>query len=146
MKKYFITETDEELVFGDTVELDLTKKTKHGSHTIEGTVKFSELSLPLLLEIGAIEEREVEEEEDNTSEEDLLDFGDETPCEALEALEEDFESLEERVESLEQEIRQLKDIHKDYVALTNKMLDTFKEFVLSLPEKEEKKNAQPKKK
>ena len=146
MKKYFIAETDEELVFGDTVELDLTKKTKHGSHTIEGTVKFSELSLPLLLEIGAIEEREVEEEEDNTSEEDLLDFGDETPCEALEALEEDFESLEERVESLEQEIRQLKDIHKDYVALTNKMLDTFKEFVLSLPEKEEKKNAQPKKK
>lgn len=146
MKKYFIAETDEELVFGDTVELDLTKKTKHGSHTIEGTVKLSELSLPLLLEIGAIEEREVEEEEDNTSEEDLLDFGDETSCEALEALEEDFESLEEKVESLEQEIRQLKDIHKDYVVLTNKMLDTFKEFVLNLPEKEEKKNAQPKKK
>lgn len=146
MKKYFIAETDEELVFGDTVELDLTKKTKHGSHTIEETIKFSELSLPLLLEIGAIEEREVEEEEDNTSEEDLLDFGDEPSCEALEALEEDFESLEERVDSLEQEIRQFKDIHKDYVTLTHKMLDTFKEFVFSLPEKEEKKNAQPKKK
>ncbi len=146
MKKYFITETDEELVFGDTVQLDLTKKTKHGSHTIEGAIKFSELSLPLLLEIGAIEEREVEEEEDNTSEEDLLDFGEEASCEALEALEEDFETLEERVESLEQEIRQLKGMHKDYVALTYKMLDTFKEFVLSLPDKEEKKNAQPKKK
>ena len=146
MKKYFIAETDEELVFGDTLLLDLTKKTKHGSHTIEGAIKFSELSLPLLLEIGAIEEREVEEEEDNTSEEDLLDFGEESSCEALEALEEDFENLEERVESLEQEIRQLKGMHKDYVALTHKMLDSFKEFVLSLPDKEEKKNAQPKKK
>ena len=139
MKKYFIAETDEELVFGDTLELDLTKKTKHGSHTIEGAIKFSELSLPLLLEIGAIEEREVEEEGDNTSENDLLDFGEDSPCEVLEALEEDFESLEKRVDKLE-------NMHKDYVALTHKMLDTFKEFVLSLPEKEEKKNAQPKKK
>ena len=139
MKKYFIAETDEELVFGDTLELDLTKKTKHGSHTIEGAIKFSELSLPLLLEIGAIEEREVEEEGNNTSENDLLDFGEDSPCEVLEALEEDFESLEKRVDKLE-------NMHKDYVALTHKMLDTFKEFVLSLPEKEEKKNAQPKKK
>jgi hypothetical protein len=146
MKKYFIAETDEELVFGDTIELDLTKKTMHGSHTIEGAIKFSELSLPLLLEIGAVEEREVEEEEDNTPEDNLIDFGDETPCEALEALEEDFEALEERVESLEQEIRQLKGMHKDYVALTHKMLDTFKEFVFSLSDKEKKKNAQPKKK
>ena len=146
MKKYFIAETDEELLFGDTIELDLTKKTRHGSHTIEGAIKFSELSLPLLLEIGAVEEREVEEEEDNTSGEDLLDFGEESSCKRLEALIEDFEVLEEKVEALEQEISQLKGMHKDYVTLTHKMLDTFKEFVLNLPEKEEKKNAQPKKK
>ena len=146
MKKYFIADTDEELVFGDTIELDLTKKTKHGSHTIEGAIKFSELSLPLLLEIGAVEEREVEEEEDDTPEDDLIDFDDETPCEALEALEEDFENLDKKVESLEQEIRQLKGMHKDYVTLTHRMLDTFKEFVLSLPEKEGKKNVQSKEK
>jgi len=146
MKKYFIAETDEELVFGDTIQLDLTKKTKHGQHTIEGEIKLSELSLPLLLKIGAIEEREVDEEEDNTSEDDLIDFGEESPCEALEALEEDFEALEENVESLEQEIKQLKDMHKDYVAFTHEMLDTFKEFVLSLSDKGEKKNVQPKKK
>ena len=146
MKKYFIAETDEELVFGDTIQLDLTKKTKNSVHTIESDIKLSELSLPLLLEIGAVEEREVEDGEDNTPENDLPDCGDETPCEALESLEEDFEVLEEKVESLEQEIRQLKGMHKDYVSPTHKMLDTFKEFVLSLPEKEEKKNAQPKKK
>ena len=146
MKKHFITDTDEALVFGDTIQLNLTKKIKHGQHTIEGEIKLSELSLPLLLEIGAIEEREVEEEEDNTPENDILDFDEESPCEALEALEEDFETLEEKVESLEQEINQLKCMHNDYVDLTHKMFDTFKEFVLSLPEKEEKKNVQPKKK
>ena len=146
MKKYFIAETDEEIKIGETLELTFTKEVKHGRIKAKEDVTLNEITLPWLLETGIIEEREVEEEEDNTSEEDLLDFGDETSCEALEALEEDFESLEEKVESLEQEIRQLKDIHKDYVALTNKMLDTFKEFVLSLPEKEEKKNAQPKKK
>jgi hypothetical protein len=37
-------------------------------------------------------------------------------------------------------------MHKDYVALTHKMLDTFKEFVLNPSAKEEKKNVQPKKK
>ena len=146
MKKYFIAETDEELVFGDTIQLNLTKKAKHGQHTIEEEIKLSELSLPLLLELGVVEEHEVEEEEDNTPEDNLIDFGDETPCEALEALEEDFEKLEEKVEYLEQEIRQLKGMHKDYVSLTYNMLDTFKEFVLNLPNKEEKKNAQPKKK
>lgn len=140
MKKYFITETDEELVFGDTIGLDLTKKTKHGSHTIEGAITFSELSLPLLLEIGAIEEREVEEEEDNTSEDDLLDFQDSEPCEELKQLYEAFCTLEEKVTKMES-------MHKDYVALTHKMLDTFKEFFIGCPGKEEKKqNAQPKKK
>ena len=146
MKKYFIAETEEEIQIGETLQLDFTKSVKNGriKHTEEITL--SKVTVPWLLKTGIIEEHEVEEEEDNTPENDLIDFGDETPCEALEALEEDFEALEERVESLEQEIRQLKGIHKDYVALTNKMLDTFKEFVIDLPDKEDKKNTQPKKK
>lgn len=146
MKKYFIAETEEEIQIGETLQLDFTKSVKNGriKHTEEITL--SEVTVPWLLKTGIIEKREVEEEEDNTPENDLIDFGDETPCEALEALEEDFETLEERVESLEQEIKQLKGMHKDYVALTNKMLDTFKEFVIDLPDKEDKKNTQPKKK
>jgi hypothetical protein len=146
MKKYFVADTNEEIQAGETLQLDFTKEVKHGRIKTTQDITLNEITIPWLLKTGIIEEREVEEEEDNTSEEDLLDFDDETPCEALEALEEDFEALEERVESLEQEIRQLKDMHKDYVALTHKMLDTFKEFVLSIPEKDEKKNAQPKKK
>ena len=146
MKKYFITDTNEEIQAGETLQLDFAKEVKHGRIKTTQDITLDEVTIPWLLKTGIIEEREVEEEEDNTPENDLLDFEDEEPCEALAGLIEDFESLEERVESLEQEIRQLKHIHKDYVDLTNKMLDTFKEVVLSLPEKEEKKNAQPKKK
>ena len=138
MKKYFIAETDEEVQFGDTIELDFTKEVKYGRIKTTKDITLNETTLPWLLKTGIIEECEMEEEED-TPDNDLLDFGDEPSCEALEALEEDFETLERRVDKLE-------DIHKDYVALTNKMLDTFKEFILSLPDNEEKKNAQPKKK
>jgi len=145
MKKYFCIETNEQVNFGDELHLTFFKETENGKVTVEKSITFAEDTLDQLIELGFIEEREVEEEEDNTLEDDLLDF-DETPCEALEALEEDFEALEEKVESLEQEIEQLKGMHKDYVALTNKMLDTFKDFILSLPEEEEKKNVQSKKK
>lgn len=145
MKKYFCIETNEQVNFGDELHLTFFKETENGKVTVEKSITFTEDTLDQLIELGFIEEREVEEEEDNTLEDDLLDF-DKTPCEALEALEEDFEALDEKVESLEQEIKQLKGMHKDYVALTHKILDTFREFIISLLDKEEKKNAQPKKK
>lgn len=146
MKKYFCIETDEQINFGDELHLTFFKETEDGKVTVEKNISFTEDTLDWMIEMGFVEEREGEEEEDNTPEDDLLDFGNEPSCEALEALEEDFEALEGKVESLEQEIRQFKSIHKDYVNLTHKMLDTFKEFFLNLPDKEEKKNAQPKKK
>ena len=136
MKKYFVVETDEAIEFGDVVSLTFFKETENGKVTIEKDVEFNENSMGLLIETGFIEERETEEEEDANN--DLLDFED-SPCETLTNLVEDFEALEERVDKLE-------NMHKDYVELTHKMLDTFKEFVLSMPDKEEKKNGQPKKK
>ena len=146
MKKYFIAETDEEIQVGETLELDFTKSMKNGriKHTEEITL--SEITVPWLLETGIIEEREVEEEEDNTPDDDILDFQGNAPCEVLSDIIKDFECLEEKVEVLEGEVKRLKNMHKDYVALTNKMLDTFKEFTASLPDKEDKKNVQPKKK
>ena len=119
MKKYFIAETDEEIVFGDTLELDLTKKTKHGLHKVKGEIEFSKHSVPLLLEIGAIEEHEVEEEEVNTPEEDLIDFGG-TGCEALDDLIEDFETLEERVDKLEER-------QDEFIKIINNLIECWKE-------------------
>ena len=119
MKKYFVVETDEVIEFGEVVNITLFKELKDGKVTIEKDVEFTEDSKDRLIELGFVEEREVEED-------DLIDFGDE-PCEALTALEEDFEALEKRVDSLETEV------HKLVEALIE---DADKE----------KKNARPKKK
>lgn len=140
MKKYFIAETDEEIQVGETLELDFTKEVKHGRIKTTQDITLNEVTIPWLLKTGIIEEREEEEEEVNTPEDDLLDFQDSEPCEELKQLYEAFCTLEERVTKLES-------MHKDYVALTHKMLDTFKEFFIGCSGKEEKKqNAQPKKK
>lgn len=149
MKKYFIADTEEEISLGDVVQVGLENKSKYGTHRFESEVKVTEKEIPFLLDFGVIEEREVEDE-DGDPEEEMVDFDrGEDPCpygygQLLDATIEDQEKLEGRVESLEQEIKQLKGMHKDYVELTHKMLDTFKEFVLSLDK--ESKNAQPKKK
>lgn len=62
MKKYFMKGTEDELQFGDMIEMDFTRDTKGGviHHHIE--CKFLPELIPTLLEDEAIEEREVEEE------------------------------------------------------------------------------------
>jgi ATP-dependent helicase YprA (DUF1998 family) len=123
MKKYFVVETDEAIEFGEVVNLTFFKELKDGKVTVEKDVEFTEDSKDWLIEMGFVEEREVEEE-------DLIDFEDE-PCESLVALEEDFEALEERVDNIE--------------GLIKEIYDTVKSITADL-KKKEKKNAQPKKK
>lgn len=128
MKKYFIAETDEELEFGDKIQVVLTKKTKHGLHNVETECEFSEDTIPFLLEVGVIEEHEVEEDEENN---DMVDFDAGETCEALDELIEDFEDLEERVDALE--------------ALTKDTYDTITEVLNILKEeiKKEEVKAKP---
>ena len=123
MKKYFVVETDEAIEFGDVVNLIFFKEIKDGKITIEKEVEFNEDTMDMLIEIGFVEEREVDEE-------DLIDFKDDS-CEALSALEEDFEALEERVDNIE--------------GLIKEIYDTVKSIAADI-KLEEKKNAQPKKK
>ena len=123
MKKYFVVETDEAIEFGDVVNLTFFKEIEDGKVTIEKEVEFNEITMDLLIKMGFVEEREVEEE-------DLIDFENES-CESLSALEEDFEALEERVDNIE--------------GLIKEIYDTVKSIVAEI-KKEEKKNAQPKKK
>ena len=120
MKKYFVVETDEAIEFGEIINLTFFKEIEDGKITVEKDVEFTEDSKDRLIELGFVEEREVEEN-------DLIDFSDEQPCEALAALEEDFEELEQRVDAMEVMIKEIYDLIKSSV-------------------KEEKKNAQPKKK
>lgn len=122
MKKYFVVETDEVCEFGDVLNLTFFKDLEDGRVTVEKEVKFSEDTMDWMIEMGFVQEREVEDEKDN----DLIDFDDE-PCEELAALIEDFEALEERVDNMEKMIKEVYDLIKASV-------------------KEEKKTAQPKKK
>lgn len=122
MKKYFLVETDEVCEFGDVLNLTFFKDLENGRVTVEKEVKFTEDTIDWMIEMGFVQEREVEDEKDN----DLIDFDDE-PCEELSALIEDFEALEERVDNMEKMIKEVYDLIKASV-------------------KEEKKTAQPKKK
>lgn len=122
MKKYFLVETDEVCEFGDVLNLTFFKDLENGRVTVEKEVKFTEDTMDWMIEMGFVQEREVEDEKDN----DLIDFDDE-PCEELSALIEDFEALEERVDNMEKMIKEVYDLIKASV-------------------KEEKKTAQPKKK
>ena len=119
MKKYFVVETDEAIEFGEVVNLTFFKELKDGKVTVEKDVEFTEDSMDWLIEMGFVEEREVEDEDD------LINFKDE-PCESLVALEEDFEALEERVDNIE--------------GLIKEIYDTVKSITADL-KKEEKKNA-----
>ena len=116
MKKYFVVETDEAIEFGDVVNLTFFKEIEDGKVTIEKEVEFNEDSMDMLIEMGFVEEREEEGD-------DLLDFEDK--CQAIAYLEEDLEALEERLSNLE---------------------GLYKELTALCKSREEKKNAQPKKK
>ena len=99
MKKYFLADTDDELVFGDVVNVTLEKKTENGLHKFTNDVTFSEDNLYFLLDMGIIEERESEEGEENNN---LINFNDDVDvAEAFDDFLRDFEALEDKVDKLE---------------------------------------------
>ncbi len=98
MKKYFVVDSEEEVMIGDVISVDFEKKVKDGI-TLKRTEEFkvTEDSIPYLLDMGIIVEEDVNDE-------DLEDFDDsqeEAPCEIVESLIQDIEELFERVEKLE---------------------------------------------
>lgn len=134
MKKYFIAETDEELEFGDKIQVVLTKKTKFGLHNVETECEFSEDTIPFLLEVGVIEEHEVEEDEEN---DDMVDFDAGETCEALDELIEDFEDLEERVDNLESLVKDTYETIAEVASLLKN--EIIKEEAKAKPEPSKKK-------
>lgn len=116
MKKYFMAGTDDELQFGDFIELDFTKDTKKGTVHHHMEMKFIPELVEFLSEqeIIDIKEIEVKGESADTLEtfEDNIDF---------EALVEDFEALEERVDVLEKEFKEIKAINKKVIMNFNEL-------------------------
>ena len=137
MKKYFMKGTDDELEFGDMIEIALVGEE-------DGVVKHSHMEVKFLpefvddlLESDVIEEREVEDEEE---EDDLLDFSDDFRG-FKEAVAQDIEELLAANASLEKCMAEL----KKRVVKLEETVATLKE-VLKLQNKTTEKPASPKKK
>lgn len=98
-------ETAEELKFGDMIVLDLSHDMENGHtkhHHLE--CKFMPELVPILLEEGIIEEKEVEEEKP-------LDFqDDDAPCPLMEEVIKANEELELRVDKLEKAAIKLREM------------------------------------
>ena len=114
MKKYFIAGSDEELEFGDVIALNLTKETKHGTHCVESEVTFSPDILPLLLEIGAVEEKD---------EKNLIDFSEDEPSDELDELYERIEDIEASMEAQGEMIDEMMEGIKSLVDILKKAVE-----------------------
>ena len=93
MKKYFMKGTGEELEFGDTVEVTLTKK-----------VKFTPEFVDLLLEEDIIEEQDDEKENEDIHE-DVIEFAE--IWDFIDGMLEANEELEKRIENLEEIVQEI---------------------------------------
>jgi len=107
--KYVVAGTDEEVLLGDVICVDMVKDFKDGrTLTREVEFKITEEIIPEALELGIIEE--VEDEKEDKNDEDLLDFGDDG-CpfkELLDEIVEDQEDHDRRIETLESQVKVLK--------------------------------------
>lgn len=97
--------TEEELQFGDMVEVDLIKNMDDGGIRRKHLeCKFVPELIPVLLEDDIIEEADVESDE----EDDEDDIPSEEQCCIIEQMVIAHENLEAKVEQLEEELRSLK--------------------------------------
>ena len=95
MKKYFMAGTDDELQFGDMIELDFVREMKNGRVKHQHMeVKFIPELVDILLENEVIEEKE---DKDECGKKTIISF-----------LDDDFEDdLEDRIEELEDRVTEL---------------------------------------
>lgn len=115
MKKYFVAGTDEELQFGDTVEMTFTKKTKNGK-VVENHLECEFLPelVELLLESEVIEERDCEDEQNP------IDFSDGV-YEGIEDIKDLMEEQAELLKGLTETVAELvKVLTKEKAAKTAK--------------------------
>lgn len=109
MKKYFMKNTEDELQFGDMIELDLTEDMENGGVKHKHLeCKFAPDLVDMLLEADVIEVQEVEGEEEEEDTEDV--------CPVMQDLLAANEDLELKVENLEKEVAALKKVVASMIA------------------------------
>ena len=111
MKQYFMQKTNEEIQFGDTLDLTLEKRL-YGivTEVRHLTCQFIPELVPLLLEEGIIMEKEVKDEKTDTESGSENEFDTTfmtTLFNLMDCMMETFEDLELRVDKLEKNIQSL---------------------------------------
>lgn len=107
--KYLLADTDEEVLLGDVIVQTLVKSFSNGRR-IEREIEFklTEETVPYALDMGLIEEAELENKEEE-NENELLDFGNED-CpfeELLNRMLETQEDFEKKLEAFEEKLEVL---------------------------------------
>lgn len=113
MKKYFISDTNEEVLFGDVIQVDLTKEGSNGVHTFSSEVKFCSELAELLITSGVIQEEDFDDDSEDTD--DMIDFG---PCCMAQKLLDTMNSLKDSIDR--------------YVQVVDKLTDTIASYTESL--------------
>lgn len=135
--KYYMAGTDEEVLLGDVIEIDLTRDLKDGSKQESNVeIKITEETLPHILDLGIIDKREVEEPED------LLDFGENNDIDCpyvdtIETIIKNQKILSKNQEILEKRINWVKQEVGKFISTTTELLDEL-EKELEKAKKEEK--------
>ena len=121
MKKYFIKETEEELEFGDILEATFVKELEDGRVTIEREMPFTEDTVDILLELGAIEE--VEEEDEN---QDTIHFCDDSEEEITQQIKDCIKEIKEAIEEDSEEKgmikKEIEDLKVSLAALNKRVM------------------------
>lgn len=110
MKQYFVQKTNEEIQFGDILDLALEKRHGIVTEVRHLTCKFMPELVPLLLEEGIIMEKEVKNEKTDTESGSENEFDTTfmtTFFNLMDCMMETFEDLELRVDKLEEKIKSL---------------------------------------
>ena len=99
---YVVAGTDEEVLIGDVLTVELEKDFGDG-RTLSREVEFkiTEETIPDALELGIIEEKERDDDEE------LIDFDEDDLWDDVEELYEKIGTLEDRVDELEKEVKKL---------------------------------------
>lgn len=101
VQKYFMTGTDEEVLIGDVISVELEKDFGDGrTLTRQMEFKVTEETIPEALELGIIEEKTDCEDDD-----DLIDFKDEMDVDYV-----DKKSFQEFTHYVSQDIEEIRDI------------------------------------
>lgn len=111
MKKYFLKDSNEELKFGDIIELDFTKDTEDGHtryHHLE--CKFIPDLIPLLLKQEIIIEKEVEDKDTDTPDDDCLETA-QMIMSILETFARKIKQMDAKIAALNKTIKKLQHNH-----------------------------------